>query len=106
MSDTTPTRPRTRVERDGNRWQARYFDPAMRLWFDLGDPRDTEAEARELARTWVFDHDMRPCGHSPHQCPAPGCCTACGHQLEWDGSGGYRHTLTTPTRTTTRGTSR
>jgi hypothetical protein len=49
MTDTTPNRPRTRVVPEGNRWQARYFDPTMRLWFDLGDPRDTESEARELA---------------------------------------------------------
>lgn len=43
---------RTKVVVEGHRWQARYWDADMRLWFDLGDPRDTEAEARELAKAW------------------------------------------------------
>jgi hypothetical protein len=83
MSDTTPTRPRTRVERDGNRWQARYFDPTMRLWFDLGDPRDTEAEARELADTWVFAHPCREC--RVEDAEEWGMCASCIHDAQRSG---------------------
>jgi hypothetical protein len=42
------TRRRTRVVPDvasPGRWVAQYRDPQMRLWFDIGDPRDTQEEA-------------------------------------------------------------
>lgn len=40
---------KTQVRAEGNRFQARYYDPEMRLWFDLGDPRDTYEDALALA---------------------------------------------------------
>jgi hypothetical protein len=43
-----PSRP-TRVAPDiasPGRWVAQYYDAQKRLWFDIGDPRDTEDEAR------------------------------------------------------------
>jgi thiamine pyrophosphate-dependent acetolactate synthase large subunit-like protein len=30
------------------KWVAQYFDAGVRQWFDMGDPRDTEEEARAL----------------------------------------------------------
>lgn len=50
-----PGQSKTKVVAEGNRFQARYYDPAMKLWFDLGDPRDTEAEARALIRQFEED---------------------------------------------------
>lgn len=94
---TKTTTPKTKVIREGTRWQARYYDTTMRLWFDLGDPRNTREEAAELARTWPWpdthDHEMRPCGHPEDQCASPGCCLDCGERLAWDGRGGYGHAL-------------
>lgn len=43
-----PGKSRTKVVPEGNRFQARYYDADLRLWFDLGDPRETEAEANAL----------------------------------------------------------
>lgn len=30
---------------NGDRWQAQYFDPEMKLWFDIGDGKDSKEEA-------------------------------------------------------------
>lgn len=43
-----PGESRTKVVPDGNRFQARYYDADLRLWFDLGDPRDTVTDASIL----------------------------------------------------------
>lgn len=81
---TTDPRPRTKVIPEGNRWQARYFDSELRLWFDLGDPRDTESEAAELARTWDFNPGSlgprcAPCAAGEHADDGTGQrCPCCG----------------------------
>lgn len=41
---------KTAVVPEGGRYQGRYYDTDMRLWFDLGDPRDTRQEAQEVVR--------------------------------------------------------
>lgn len=32
---------------DPGKWQAQYYDPDMRLWFDIGDAKGTKTEAEE-----------------------------------------------------------
>jgi hypothetical protein len=29
------------------KWVAQYFDAGMRLWFDIGDPKDSRTEAEQ-----------------------------------------------------------
>jgi hypothetical protein len=47
---------RTKVVPEGRRFQARYYDADLRLWFDLGDPKDTEEQARALIAATKADH--------------------------------------------------
>ncbi len=50
----------TRVIRDafnGGRWTAQYFDTEIRRWFDIGDGKDTEAEAQENVRAYRDEHN-------------------------------------------------
>jgi hypothetical protein len=52
----------TRVVPDAGspgRWVAQYYDAEKRLWFDLGDPRDTEEEARTHLAEEQLDATMR-----------------------------------------------
>lgn len=49
MSTFTPGESRTRIHKDplnGFRFQPQYFSAEMQIWCDLGDARETEAEAR------------------------------------------------------------
>lgn len=61
----------------------------------IGDREDETSASRqhyiETGQHLPSGHEMRPCGHPEDICPSPGCCTECGGELEWDGSGGYRH---------------
>lgn len=53
MSGKYDRRQGTRVARtvsDPNRWQAQYYDPEARVWYDIGDSKATELEAREVLR--------------------------------------------------------
>lgn len=43
-----PGKSRTKVVPEGSRFQARYYDAELRLWFDLGDPRSTVTDAQIL----------------------------------------------------------
>lgn len=52
-----PGKSRTKVVPEGRRFQARYYDADMKLWFDLGDPKDTDAEARALIRAMEKKED-------------------------------------------------
>jgi hypothetical protein len=45
-----PGKSRTKVVKEGDLFQARYFDTHLLLWFDLGDPRDTRDEAQALIK--------------------------------------------------------
>lgn len=45
-----PKKNRTRITEstgDPGRWVAQYFDPTIKVWFDIGDSVATEAEARK-----------------------------------------------------------
>lgn len=46
-----------KVEPIGSRWLARYWDGEMRVWHDIGDLKDTEAEARANAEDYIRRHD-------------------------------------------------
>jgi hypothetical protein len=42
-----PTGPQNGYGR--GRWLAQYYDPDSQVWFDVGDPHDTEQEALRAA---------------------------------------------------------
>lgn len=65
---------RTKVVREGNGFQARYYDEDMRLWFDLGDPRSTQVEADLLIE--AFNKEKSTCRH-------------CKREIVFDGSEGW-----------------
>lgn len=37
------------------KWQVRYYDPTMQLWFDHGDPCSSMSEADEKRRRIEFE---------------------------------------------------
>lgn len=48
--------PGVRVEQIGSRWQAKYYDSVVRVWFDIGELKDTQAEARANAEDYIERH--------------------------------------------------
>lgn len=37
----------------GSGWIARYYDPSMRLWFDIGDPHQLREDAELAAAAYA-----------------------------------------------------
>lgn len=72
-----PGKSKTKVQPEGSRFQGRYFDDELRLWFDLGDPRDTEAEVRALIAEF----------NNPD--PLVGTCRHCGRRIVKDPEEGW-----------------
>lgn len=69
---TIPTRTRVMPTGPNNgygpgRWLAQYFDADMKLWFDIGDPHDTEAEALKAAADHGEQHPAKQYLPSPKQ---------------------------------------
>lgn len=48
-------RPGYRIRQVGTQHQAQYYDTYVKVWFDLGDPKDT----RDLAKAAISDHYER-----------------------------------------------
>lgn len=73
--------PKTRVRQDrlqGDKWQAQYHDPDVGNWFDIGDAKDSEEEARANEREHL-ERSGKTAGintdldtTSPHTSPDPG----------------------------------
>ena len=50
---------KTKLIRDpwnSERWQAKYFDVELMLWFDLGPAFPATKEGREDAEAWLKDY--------------------------------------------------
>jgi hypothetical protein len=41
---------------DPGKWQAQYYSPDMKLWFDIGDTRSTQEEAESVRLEYVERH--------------------------------------------------
>jgi hypothetical protein len=60
---------------DPGRWQAQYYDSSMKLWFDIGDSRATEAEAAEVRAQYLRDQvHAAKLGQDGH-------CGVCGQRV-------------------------